>query len=407
MSQFRPLFVTSTARSGSYLISMMLSTNKDITVASEPYLGLFRSLRNALVRRDAPSELQESFDPSSPIQDYYFTDERIKLMDVVQAGDLNDTLFDPQEWDQFLEVSALRTGLQCAELVPYLSELRGSNYKDVFDNALKIIAKARNAEGRKWVGIKDAWTIEYFTLLARAYPDARFIVILRDPRAIINSNLGITKTSPSEVVQPMSYGRHWRKIVAFALKYRGDSTFAGRLHLVTHERVLEDPEKAAREMCEFLDVEYDPAMLDTDNYYEYATGSTWIGNSTFETVTSGISMHRADRWRKMLDPKVSKMVDFMCGPDMNVVGYEPLADDSGQWPEADILEHIIECNEAYTNWRSDLGDPQQDYGFELFRRAMLALPERPRDTNLIRRSFLFEEAFDRLRRVETESRAAV
>ncbi len=58
-----PVFATSLARSGSYLISMLLSSNKDIMLASEPHLVLFKSLRNAIVKKDAPRELQHVMPP--------------------------------------------------------------------------------------------------------------------------------------------------------------------------------------------------------------------------------------------------------------------------------------------------------------------------------------------------------
>lgn len=399
MSSFRPLFVTSTARSGSYLISMMLSANRDVMIASEPYLELFRSMRNAFVHEGAPADLRASFNPSAPMQDYYFTDERIRLMDLIQASEVT-TPFDPAEWPSFKAVAGPRAALQCAELLPYMDALRGATYKEMFDNAFEIIMEARSCRDRKWIGIKDAWVIEFFAPLARAYPDAKFIVIRRDARATIHSNLGGITNEPEAVAHPLSYARHWRKYVAFSTHYANDPLFAGRLHVVTHEQVLREPERSARELCRFLDVEYDPAMLDTNQYFDFATGATWKGNSTFEETTSGISAHRADRWRSKLDPKVIKMVDFVCGHDMKLMGDGPLLEfNEDRWPSADIIDYVIRSGEGYTNWRTDLGDPQQDYGFELFRRALLGLRQPPSDTGLIRRSFLFEDVYAALRRL--------
>jgi len=396
MDQFRPLFMTSLARSGSYLTSMMLSVNGKVMIASEPYLDLFRSMRNAFVCANAAPELLARFDPEMPLQDYYFKEDRIRIMDAVQAGDLN-TLFDPDEWESLYQKSVARLELQCAELVPYFSEVRGETYEEMFDRAFGIIIKARQVKRYGWVGIKDAWTIEFFGPLARAYPDARFIILLRDPRAIINSMLGVVRKKPLAIAHALSYARHWRKLVAFTVHYQSDPLFSNRLHVLSYEQILQHPEKKARELCDFLEVDFDPAMLDTGNYLDFATGATWKGNSSFEETTSGISVHRATRWRTMLNPKVVKMVDFVCEPDMKLVGYEPAAETTSPWPDPDILDYIIESDQAYSSWRSDLGDPQQDYGFELFRRALLALPDHALDRDLIRRSFLFHSVFTKLR----------
>ena len=393
-ASYRPIFATSTARAGSYLVSMLLSTNRNVTIASEPYLELFRSLRNAIVREDASPELRGAFDPASPMQDYYFSRERIGVMDVVQLGELS-VRFDPGERDRFLRISAERLKLQCAELVPYVPEIRGDTYREMFDNALAIIAKARGAEDLRWIGIKDAWTIELFAPLARAYPDARFVAILRDPRATIHSML---RADPATVANVLSYARHWRKLVAFILHYRQSPLFAGRLHVVRHEDLLRKPEGTARRLCAFLEVEFDPRMLDTNNYLDYATGEVWRGNSSMEETARGIEPVRAERWRSGLEAAAVQAIDFVCAPDMLLAGYEPLRYASEEWPEPSVLGYLMRSNGAYAKWRSDFGDPQLDFGCELFRRALLAQMEPPVDEDLVRRSFLFPEVYDALRK---------
>lgn len=394
MPSYRPMFVTSTARSGSYLIAMMMSANPSIMVASEPYLELFRSLRNALVRHRAPSEVVAGFDPASPMHDYYFSHEGLALLDAVVDGDLAIP-YDDSEWDAFIERCSARAALQCAELVPLLPRLRAASYREMFDRAFDVIADARGVGDRRWVGIKDAWTIEFFAPLARAYPDARFVVILRDPRAVINSNLGGRVSDPMAVAHSLSYARHCRKYVAFTMHYLDDPLFAGRLHVLTHEQVLAEPEKKARELCDFLGVDYDDRMLDTESYYDWATGGVWQGNSTFETTTKGIKRERGERWRTMLPDEVVRMVDFTCGPDLRAAGFEPVHAD--RLPPPAALQHVIDIDTRYANWRTDFGDPQLDWGFELFRRALLDLPTSPADEGLVRRSFLFSDVYEGLK----------
>lgn len=395
MSTFRPLFATSTARSGSYLISMMLSANPAVTIASEPYLELFRSYRNAALRHDGRPEVLAAVPPESPMQDYQFSAERLQAMHAVQESDLW-LPFDPDEWDGFLERSAPRAELQCAELAPGLPSLRGDTYRDMFDAGLRLIAETRDAADRRWIGIKDAWCIEFFAPLARAYPDARFLVILRDPRAVVSSMLGVVNIDDSQLGQPLSYVRHWRKYVAFVSRYLEDPLFAGRLAVVTHEEVLADPEGAARRLSDFLDVDYHPDMIDTSTYRDHATGGIWTGNSSFETTTVGISTHRAERWRTALPEETRRLVDFLAAPDLLAAGYEPIEDFRGVGPDDEVIAALMEGHAGYANWRSDLGDPLADLGAELVRRALLDLDVPPED--LLLQSFLFHEAHLRVRR---------
>lgn len=396
MSDYRPLFATNLARSGSTLVGMMLSANPAVSVASEPFLDLFRSMRNTFIREGADFALRQSFDPDSPIQDYYFTDERIKLLDVVQAGDLSCSM-SSEEWEPFLKASNSRTALSNADLVPYLNQLKGSNYKEMVDNALKIIAEARNGNHCSWIGIKESWNVEFFASLARAYPEAKFLVILRDPRATINSMLRVIDRDPSKVAHALSYARHWRKLLAFTVHYRNDPVISDRLYVLTHEQVLNDPEGKAMELCDFLEIEYDPAMTDTNQFFDHSTGIIWKGNSSFEKITSGFSTHRAERWRQMLDPKALKMVEFTCGSDMRLAGYDPIDQIKDEWPGPEVLEYLVQSSHDFANWRSDFRDVQKDYGFELFRHALITQSDACLDSRLIRSSFLFEEVLTKLR----------
>ena len=395
MSDYRPLFATNLARSGSTLVGMMLSANPAVSVASEPFLDLFRSMRNTFIREGADSALQESFDPSSPIQDYYFTDERIGLLDVIQAGDLSCSM-PSEEWEPFLKISNSRTALSNADLVPYLNQLKGSNYKEMFDNALKIIAEARDGNNCSWIGIKESWNVEFFAALARAYPEAKFLIILRDPRATVNSMLRVIDRDPSKVAHALSYVRHWRKLLAFAMHYEKDPVFSERLYVLTHEQVLHDPEGKAMEICDFLGVGYDPAMIDTNKFFDYSTGAIWKGNSSFEEITSGFSIHRAERWRDTLNSKALKMVEFTCGTDMALAGYACTDYVEGRWPDSEVFEYFVKSNGDFANWRSDFRDVQKDYAFELFRHALISQSDTCLDSQLIRRSFLFEDVFTRL-----------
>ena len=396
MARPSPLFVTGTTRSGGTLLARALSAHKEIMVASDPYLEVFRSLRNSIVRDRLRPELRDGFDPSSTFSDYYFADGLIELMDAIQAADL-DIPLDHQEAAHLRAVLTFRAKDECPDLIPYLPGLRGQSYREFLADGLRIVAEARQAQQGKWVGIKEVWVVDFLAALARTYPDARFIIIVRDPRACATSNFSSLQTGQPEVAHVLSYLRQWRKYIAFATHYQRDPLVADRMMVITYERLVLDPEPQVRELCDFLEVEYDSAMLDTDNYLDYSTGEVWTGNSTFEQVTSGISTASIERWRQHLDPAIVKLANLVCGPEMGLVGYETTTETDDRWPEPDVLDYLVQANEGDYSWRSDTGDPQQDYGFELFRKALLPLSNRSLDTGLVRRSFLFTDVFDEIR----------
>lgn len=399
MNKARPLFVTGTARSGSTLLSQILSVNKEIMVASDPYFPLFRSLRNAIIHYCGSGDLLYTFEPMSPLQDYYFTDERIRVMDTIQSANLNIP-FNSQEWPQLLEAIRTRSSYECVDLAPYLDKLIDSNYREIVENGLNIVASARQARSWKWVGIKEVWTVEFFAPLASTFPEARFIILLRDPRAIIASMLAIEAIDTAQVSHILSYARHWRKYAAFALHYQLDPLFEKRLHVLTYEQLVSEPEQKVRELCDFLQVDYTSEMLDTNQFVNFSHASRWQGNSSFGSSMNEISIQPLEYWRSKLKPEVLKLIDFICGPEMQLLGYETVTLTANQWPDPEIFDFLLASHQADYNWRSDLGDLQQDYGFELFRYALLSLPDTTSlDLALIRRSFLFTEVFTQLQKV--------
>jgi hypothetical protein len=391
MRKGSPLFITGTARSGTTLLCYLLNANQEIMTAIDPYLPLFRSFRNAAIRQSGDAQLKSSFDYRSALSDYYFDDNRLQILDLIQETGL-DIPFDKLEWDSFYKTSVSRMQIESGDLVPYLKQLQGKNYLDMFNGALGIIAQARNASTRSWIGFKEVWTIEFFAPLARAYPDARFVVIQRDPRAVMASMSALAKKDPSQKAHTLSFLRHWRKYAAFISHYLSHPLLAGRMHLLKYEDLVSEPEKSVLGLCEFLEVPFDAGMLDSSNYWNYTTGHIWMGNSSFEQKMTGIATAPLQQWKIEMDMPLLKTVEFICGPEMMLNGYTPVTDINEHPDDSEVLLYLLDENKKASSWRSDFGDIQLDYGFELFRRSLLKAKS-DLGTDLIRRSFLFESVY--------------
>jgi hypothetical protein len=394
----RPLFVTGLARSGSNLLGRMLSVNKDIMLAMDPYLPLFKSLRNAIVRKNGDAKLAEFFDNDPPLQDYYFDDREISILDMVLSSDL-DIPFQKQEWPILIEKLISRASDDAADIVPFLDILKkAKTYRELFEGSIEVIAKARESQYRKWVGAKDVWTIDFFPALARSFQEAKFLVIIRDPRATVASNQPAKGTS--QFGHPVSYASHWRKNISLAINYKSRHELSSRIYLLFYEDLVSEPRRITEDLCSFLEVNFDPAMLEPKNFIDYSKGGIWEGNSSFQNSLE-IDQARADRWRNTLEPEIIKMVEFICGPEMRLAGYEPYNDYTLEGPEPGFLEYYIKTNGDEYSWRTDFSDPQKDFGYELFRYSLLSTSSNINiPLQLIRRCFLFENIFNLVRHGE-------
>src|SRR5258708_21309211 len=84
----RPLFVFGIARSGTNLLARMLDAHPAIEIALDPFMPLFKVIRNASIAHDTPDELRPGFDPTLPFQDGYKTPRGYKLLDLLLPANL-------------------------------------------------------------------------------------------------------------------------------------------------------------------------------------------------------------------------------------------------------------------------------------------------------------------------------
>ncbi|MBM3461228.1 MAG: sulfotransferase [Armatimonadetes bacterium] len=390
MSGSRPLLVSGPARSGTSLLCTALSAHPDLMVASDPYLPYFRSLRNAMAQ-DLPG-----FDSSAALSDGYFSDDRTALLEQVLSASL-DVPLDPAEGATLVEALRRRAAHASPDLVEGIPDLLAGDYRAMLSRGLQLISRIRGA--RPWVGFKEAWNVDFFPAISRAFPEARFLVLLRDPRAVVASMLALSRKDPSQLAHPLSYARHCRKYMALCRHWESDTWMRERVRYVRYEDVLRDPRAEMERICEFLDIRYDASMLDGEKWFDYATGRPWTGNSSFLSSMSGVRPELAERWRRELSPEIEGMVSYVCGPEMALVGY-----DTGPPDEEAMVAGIQQGADGEYSWRSDFRDAHTDAGFELLRRVLLRMGGL--STPQKRRAFLFEDVFEMLKGSQRHDRLA-
>ena len=397
----RPLFTSGTARGGTNLLAKALSVNDDIKLSSDPYLPIFRQFRNAILLNSNDPEIVTSLDPESPIDDYYFSRIKLRMMEHIQRSSV-DIPYHEKNRSKLLEALDKRTRLSSADLIPYFDLLSGRTFTELFNKALDVVEKARKAKGDSWVGFNENWALEFFRPLARAFPQARFIIILRDPRAAIASAL--REKDPAKVPHVLSFTRAWRKYVALTIHFRQDPLFENRLFVLTYEELVRDPEGLLKKIASFLDVTFDSAMLNAENFRD-PQGGKWKPNTHLDAPSPGIFQSSIDAWRTYLPPEIVETVEFICDPDMQVVGYRPSVYETGAYPSGDCLQFIAKDSRDCQGWRTDFGDMERDMGSELLRKAILQVSSAPPEAGLIERCFLFKEVFDVLRANEASTPA--
>lgn len=391
--------VTGIARSGTNLIGRMLAQHRDFAFAMDPFLPVFKWFRSSVVdqaRRSSGVVVTEPFPPSAPIDDYYFHGERQRFMEAISAADFR-LPFDEANWPLLQKDLEGRAAHESADLVPYLGELKASTYASIWQAGMDLVVKHRGKGNPLWVGVKELWCVEFIPHLVKAFPFAKAVVIVRDPRAVVASMLKMGEDDATQQAQILSYVRHWRKLAAFLFMFRTMPAMDDRLIVIRYEDLVKGPEETAQELCRFFGVGYDPAMLDVSGFYDPSRKAAWRGNSSFKASVAEVDAGLANRWETYLPEPSVRLIDFLAGTDMRLFGYEPR---TGGIPgsEADIpLDAFAGSYGTQASWRSDSGDLLLDMGLEIARRSLLASPTRPNE-DLIKRCFLFTQVYDGLKK---------
>ena len=71
-----------------------------------------------------------------------------------------------------------------------MHKVEGKTFKDTFINAADLIAKKEVKKTYNY-RIHENWTPEFLIPLAKTFPEAKFMIVIRDPRAAITSNFKV------------------------------------------------------------------------------------------------------------------------------------------------------------------------------------------------------------------------
>ena len=163
------------------------------------------------------------------------------------------------------------------------------------------------------VGEKTPNHVLHMPRLQAMVPEARFIHVVRDPRAVVNSWRSV----------PWSSGRLWRDAEVWrdyvqAARQDADQ-LEGALHTLYYEQLVRAPEAVLRAVCRFLEMPYRDKML---AFHEEAPDTVNVEREPWkEAATRPIDPAAADRWQQELSARMVALIEAKAWPEMERWGY--------------------------------------------------------------------------------------
>lgn len=317
MSPQSPFFIVGCGRSGTTLLRVMLNRHSQIAVPQE---GLF-------------------------VVDYLKAGPAISvdLMRELIVGE-----YELEEWGLHVTETDL---VDCRDAVCLVSRLH------------ELYA---NRQGKTYWGHKTPRFVLDWRLLKESFPSARFIHIVRDPRAVANSLV------KSDVHRSTFYhgALRWVRDVSAGLEM--EQELGGDALRVSYEELVADPDPVVLQMLEFLGAE--PEVLSDPTGGSKQGGYGRYYDNIHSLVTKPPSADRVSAWRSEMPTRQIRVVEALTKSLMKEVGYSAID------PSADLRVTDILLANAEKAWRV----PGRTKHFATLRRGYLtALFKRKRALGLL------------------------
>ncbi|HEX4638943.1 MAG TPA: sulfotransferase [Chthoniobacterales bacterium] len=168
---------------------------------------------------------------------------------------------------------------------------------------------------KRWIEKTPANRNHVDEIFAR-FPNAKLLVMLRDPRAILATQIALEKTRRTKRFSVYYVIAHWRVAAKLARGVRaGDRPGL----FVQFEQLISEPASVMQSVCDYLEIEFDPKVVLSPT----KIGEPWGGNSAAQIGFSQVSAEPASRWEKELSEDEIGWVEWHCRELMPEFGYEP------------------------------------------------------------------------------------
>ncbi|NER81535.1 MAG: sulfotransferase [Leptolyngbya sp. SIO1D8] len=235
-----------------------------------------------------------------------------------------------------------------------LSRCTQNSLVAVFSAVYDVLAEASNAG--MWC-CKSLANVHYVPEINEYLPKAKYIYLYRDGRDVAVS------FKKAVVGQKHFYhiAQEWAKAQRAALKMRPmfDSS---QFFSVSYEMLTSSPEQTLQDLCTFLNVDYNPSML---NFHESGEAkNTASSSSLWSNVTKPVMNQNTRKFLKQASEEEVKIFELVAGDVLDELGYERTQTSRGDmanFSSDDIAQFDAENQrlKALTQETMDKGDRER------------------------------------------------
>ena len=273
-----PLFIVGCSRSGTTLLQQMLNAHPRIAITPETH---FMPFYWAKAGQYGDLGDEAAF--------------RRLVEDIVATGDL-------REWG--LSADEFRAAAWAGE----------RTFAAVLGTILDLFARVKNADIR---GEKSPSHVLYVGEIKKVFPEACFVHMVRDPRAVVNSRRE-QSWCPKGIRENTLF---WVEQVSAGVN--GARKLGRDWITVRYEDLIQHAEKTLRGVCARFGIEFEPSMLE---YWKHNHRLLDLDREPWNINASRpLQPDRVDRWRSQFSRAEVLEIETLAWPLMRTFGYSPVS----------------------------------------------------------------------------------
>jgi len=289
----RACFIAGQAKSGTTLLAALLDGHPELLVLPQEtayFPTVLRKYRNAGRQGQFDYLTKESF-------------SRVLFGGELKWREHEYTNFPQQKFLEAFERAAFDPAYVKRDLLALMAESYAATLGIPIDRI------------KRWVEKTPANRNHVDEIFAR-FAQAKLLVTLRDPRAILATQIALEKTRRTKRFSVYYVIAHWRVAAKLARRVRSGDV-AG--FFVQFEQLVSAVSTVMKSVCDYLEIQFDPEVVLAPT----KIGQAWGGNSAAQITFSQVTAEPASRWERELSEDEVGWVEWHCRDLMPEFGYEP------------------------------------------------------------------------------------
>lgn len=183
--------------------------------------------------------------------------------------DSHPLIYGGSEFDRLPNIMDLRTKLintlKSGRIEEYTNQATiDEAIRDLIESLFKGIKSDKNYS---YISEKTPWNILFFEELFEVYPEAKFIMVLRHPLAVLSSMKKVAKNAKEKGVQAPDFTENYLIASAYMEQVylqmqKMKTKYPNSFYIVRYESLLKNLEEETKLLCDFIGVKWSANMLD-------------------------------------------------------------------------------------------------------------------------------------------------